>query len=294
MPNVTVQATFDSPTLTVPALLKDPLMVPTLILSDVNQLFVAEKILRNAGSPQGGTVVYYESSPLFADNASEFVEEYGEIPVTTTSIGTPKSLRTRKRALGVRISQEMVDRNQVDRVNLQIQQVRNQMVNDWDAAFISAVLNNASVNTKAVSTAWATSTTIRKDIFAGAKLITDAKRGFDMDTLVVNPSNYNDLLTSAEIQTPYTGNAALQNPALTGTLDFGFAGLNVVKTYAIAAGTAIGLQSQRAGFYADERPLQATPLYMESKPNETWRSDVLRTSCVGLDQPLAVTLFTGI
>lgn len=286
-------ATTDSPTLTVPQMLKDPLFIPALVLDAADQLFVTEKILRQAGTPAGGTIVYYESTPLFANNASEYVEEFSDIPLVQGQLGTPKAARTRKRALGVVISKEMQDRNNVDLLNTQIRQVRNTLVRDFDGVFWTA-LTAASTNTFAASTGWATSTHIRKDLLASRKLILDQKMGFNPDTLVLNPTDANNLMTSGEITSVYLGNAADQNPLLTGRLQFPFMGLDVMQTYGVAAGTAVLVQSKVVGGYADERPLQATPTYLWKPQAETWRSDVLRTTAVFIDQPLAATVITGI
>lgn len=288
-------ATTDSPQLTVAAMLNDPLYIPALILDEVDQLFVAEKVLRSAGTPTGGSVVYYESTPLFSNTTSEYVEEFGDIPLASNSLGTPKSVRTRKRGLGVAVSQEMRDRNQVDLVNTQIRQVRETLVQDFDGVFISAILNASNVNTFSASVGWSTSTHIRKDILAARTLILDQKRGFMPDTLICNPTDANNILTSSELTATYVGNVANQNPLLTGQFSaFNFVGVNVLQTYALSAGTAVLLQSKRVGGYADERPLQATPVYKWKAEAETWRSDVLRTTAVFVDQPLAVTVISGI
>jgi len=290
-----VFATTDGPTLTVNQMLNDPLFIPALILDDIDQLFVMEKVLRSAGTPTGGSVVYYESTPLFSNSTSEYVEEYADIPLASTALGTPKSLRTRKRGLGIAISQEMRDRNQVDLLNTQVRQVRETLVLDFDTAFMTALLNNGSVNTFAASTSWATSTHIRKDVLAARKLIIDAKRGFQPDTLLMNPTDRNNILTSNEITQIYVGNVADQNPLLTGQANFPFVGVrNVMETYAVSAGTAVLVQSKRVGGYADERPLQATPVYKWKQEAEVWRSDVIRTTAVFADQPLAATVITGI
>lgn len=286
-------ATTDSPTLTVAQMLKDPLYIPALILDEVDQLFVAEKVLRAAGKPEGGSVAYFESTPLFSQSTSEYVEEFGDIPLAQNALGTPKIARSRKRALGVAISQEMRDRNQVDLLNVQIRQVRETLVRDFDGVFISALLA-AGTNTFGAATSWATSTTIRKDILAARKLSLDQKMGFMPDTLIVNPTDANNIMTSAELNSVFVGNVANQNPLLTGRLNFPFVGVDVLQTYGVTAGTAILLQSKRVGGYADERPLQATPTYKWRPEAETWRSDVLRTTAVFIDQPLAATVITGI
>jgi hypothetical protein len=53
------------------------------------------------------------------------------------------------------------------------------------------------------------------------------------------------------------------------------------------------MQRQRCGFYADELPFMAGPLYrMES--NKIFRSDTQRSSAIGLDQPLSIALLSGV
>jgi len=298
MPNVRVQSTSDGPQITVQAMVKDPLYIPSLVLQDIDQMFLAEQILRSADRPAGGSIVYYESTPLFADSPSEYVEEFGEIPVSTTSVGTPRPVRTRKRALGVRVSQEMIDRNQVDRVNVQISQVRNTLVRDFDTMFFQAILaaTNVGLHTLAAATPWAGSTsTIRRNVLNAVKLVTDEKRGFIPDTLVINPTSRIDIMASSEMQQIYVGNVADRSPLITGRVDgFSFAGLDVWQTYAMPAGQALVTQRKVVGGFADERPLQATPLYVSMREAETYRSDTLRTSALFVDQPLSSTLLSGV
>jgi hypothetical protein len=292
-----VQATSDFKTLTVADHLKDPLLVGERLLSSLDQLFVADQILRSAGNPSGGSMVYYESTPLFANDSSEYVEEYGEIPVTTGQDGIPKAVRVRKRGLGVRISREMRDRNSVDLLNKQISQTRNTFVQDYDNAFWTTILGATSVgmHTRAAIGSWSGGTSkVRKDILLAVKDVTDEKMGFEPDTLVLNPTNMIDLMTNAEFTSVYQGNAADQNPLLAGNLNFGFAGLKVLKSYGIAAGNALVVESKTFGGYADERPLDATPLYEERKSAETWRADLIRSTALFVDSPKAGTLINGI
>ena len=292
---VRVVASNDGPQITVNDMMKDPLFIPQLILQDIDQMFVAEDILRPAGGGTGnaGTVVYYESTPLFSDTASQYVEEYAEIPVAQGSRGIPHVARARRKGLGVVVSQEMRDDNNVDALNIQIQQVRNTFVRDFDALFMNAILTNTSIHTRAVGTAWASSTHIRKDILQGVKDVTDEKRGHVPDTLIINPSSRIDLMASSEIQQIYVGNVADQNPMISGKLSFQFAGLDVWQSYQVPTGQAIITQRKVVGGYFDARPLGATPMY-QHMPTETWRTDVTRRSAVFLDQPLTSTLLTGI
>jgi hypothetical protein len=53
------------------------------------------------------------------------------------------------------------------------------------------------------------------------------------------------------------------------------------------------MQRNRLGFYSDEISLTASPLYRD-EPRKTWRSDVQRASALGIDQPQAVCMLTGV
>ena len=53
------------------------------------------------------------------------------------------------------------------------------------------------------------------------------------------------------------------------------------------------MQRHRCGFYADELPFLAGPLYRE-EARKTWRSDTQRSSAIGLDQPLSIVLLSGV
>jgi len=61
----------------------------------------------------------------------------------------------------------------------------------------------------------------------------------------------------------------------------------------LPAGNAIIMQRKRCGFYADELPFMAGPLYRD-EPKKTWRSDTQRASAIGLDQPLSICLLSGV
>lgn len=291
----------DGQKLTVSALVKDPTLIPRRILDIANNMFVADKILRPGPSLPSGVAKYFESTPMFADDDVAIVEEFGQIPVGRNSLGDVKFLRAVKRALAVLISQEMINRNDVDAVNTQINQVRNTMVKGIDDAAMGTILGNASVNTIAASAAWSSSTSkIRLDLADAIKSVADSTDanggnfGFTPDTLVINTTAQADFLSSDDVAKVFVGNVADQNPLLLGKLGPNFFGLDVMVTRsATLAGKALVLERGTVGFISDERPLQATPLY-EDRPTETWRSDTVRASAIGIDQPKAACIITGI
>jgi hypothetical protein len=195
-------------------------------------------------------------------------------------------------------------RQAIDPVTRQLLQVKNTMVYSWNTAFYSAVVSNASIQTLAVANAWASAAaTIRADIMQAVYLIENANivspsgvtqwLGFEADTLIINHGTKNTLLQSATFAAPYIGDIASENLLYTGTLPQQILNLDVMVSRQVPAGNALIMQRQRAGFFADELPFMAGPLYRD-EPRKTWRSDTQRAAAIGLDQPLAIVLLSGV
>lgn len=290
----------DGPRITVNDFIKQPTLIPRRILDITNMRFVADQILRQR--PLSGPVAkFYETTPLFADDGAEVVEEFAEIPGVRTSLGTPLFVRAVKRAMAVKISQEMIDDNDVDAVNTQVQQVSNTIIQTIDGALWDAVTANANVGTVAASAAWSSaSSKIRLDLataIAAVNNATDANGnnlGYQADTLVINTTSQTNFLSSDDVAKVFVGNAADQNPQLLGRLAPNFFGLNVYVTRSSKLnGKAFVCERGTVGFIGDRDPLQSSPLY-EDRPRETWRSDTKRRSAIGLDNPKAGAFITGV
>jgi len=294
----------DAPRITVNELLKDPLVIPALILDITQNEFIVDSVLRNGGAAPSGAVRYSESTPLYADDYPEVRAEFGEVPVVPTSIGIPRVVFTHERAMAIMVSDEMRRRQTIDPVTRQLLQVKNTMVYSWNTAFYSAVVANASIQTLAVSNAWSSAAaTIRADIAQACYLVENANvvspsgitqwLGFEADTLIINHATKNTLLQSSTFAAPYIGDIASENLLYTGVLPQKIFNLDVLVSRQVPAGNAIVMQRHRAGFYADELPFLAGPLYRD-EPRKTWRSDTQRASAIGLDQPYAVCLLSGV
>lgn len=299
LPTVTSQ---DGPKITINAFLKDPLLVPTTVVAMMNQGFLADAILRRAGQADAGVVRFDESTPIYADSTVRVRAEMAEVPIAQGSLGNPQNAYTSDRSLSVVITDEDKRRSNIDKLNVRMMQVKNSIVQAWDQAFITAVLGNSAVNTFTASGVWSgTSYDIRNDILSAAKTIDTAtdpqgsQYGFEADVLVVNKTTKYDLLRSTQFQTPYVGNIASENLKYTGKLPQKLLNYDVVvvPSSVLANGTALLLQKGVAGFIADEVALNATALYRD-EPRKLWRSDVQRVSAIGLDQPKAACIITGI
>ena len=276
----------DAPRITVNELLKDPLVIPALILDITQNEFIMDSVLRMGGAAPSGAVRYSESTPLYADDFPEIRPEFGEVPVVPTSIGVPRVVFSHERAMAIMVSDEMRRRQAIDPVTRQLLQVKNTMVYSWNTAFYSAVVANASIQTLAVANPWASaSATIRSDIAQGVYLVENANivspsgvtqwLGFEADTLIINHGTKNTLLQSSTFAAPYIGDIASENLQYTGVLPQKVFNLDVLVSRQVPAGNAIIMQRHRCGFYADELPFLAGPLY-RSEERKVWRSDTQR------------------
>jgi hypothetical protein len=294
----------DAPRVTVNELLKDPLVIPALILDITQNEFIMDSVLRMGGAAPSGAVRYSESTPLYADDFPEIRSEFAEVPVVPTSIGNPRVVFSHERAMAIMVSDEMRRRQAIDPVTRQLLQVKNTMVYSWNTAFYSAVVANASIQTLAVANPWSSaSATTRADLAQACYLVENANivspsgvtqwLGFEADTLIINHGTKNTLLQSSTFAAPYIGDIASENLQYTGVLPQKIFNLDVLVSRQVPPGNAIVMQRQRAGFYADELPFLAGPLYRD-EPRKTWRSDTQRASAIGLDQPLAICLLSGV
>lgn len=314
MPAQVIGSRQDGPRLTVATMMKSPTLIPKRIITLMSQAFLTDTVLRNGDDNNSGVVLYFETTPLFAQDDPAVLDDFAQIPTTNGSLGTPKVVRVVRRALGLRVSKTMIDRNQRDMVNTQITQIRNTMIRAWEDAFFSALIANPSVQTMATDTPWDSDTShIRKDVNAAKFLIKNAsadgdgqngasKLLFKADTLILSTVTETDFLDSDEVQTIYRGNLAASSLQYTGTLPNKFLDLDVVTSWRLDEylfGGALVCQRKVVGFISDERKLSATPMYGEGNgpnggPTESWRTDTTRASAIGIDQPLACVAITGV
>lgn len=292
---VPVRSYNDGPRITVDTFLNDPLRIQALVFQMADQQFLADALLRSAGPVQGGAVMFYTSTPFYADADSGKRAEFAEVPTAVTSTGTPNVTYVAERALSVQISDEMKRRMNVDPVNVQLMQVRNTLVKNWDDAFITAL--HAAVTQTVTGGDWGAATTgqvARSNITDAMKMIATAKApgqstafGFKADTLVVGQGRQFDLIKNDDFNKPYVGNVADENLLFTGKLPNKILGLDVVVSRVLPDNEALVMQRKVCGFIADELPLQTSALYRD-EPRKLWRADVQRASAIGIDQPLSI------
>lgn len=298
----------DGSRLTVSDLVKNPLFIPTKLKELIENQFISEALLRNGGKNDSGVVTFREGDPTFLDDDVQDVAEFGEIPVSAGKLGLPRAVYATKKALGVRVSKEMIDENDVDAVNKQITGLKNTFIRANDRG-AKALFSSPTVPTLPVSAAWddpngKPRTDLAKAIeqistAAPDEATEDEYFGFEPDTIVLHPGLLATLMDNEQILKVYQGNVANESIAYTGAIPAQIMGLNVVKSRTFPVDKALILERGTVGFYSDTRPLQFTALYPEGGgpnggPRETWRSDASHKRAIGLDQPKAALWLTGL
>lgn len=298
----------DGNRLTVSDLVKNPLFIPTKLKELIENQFISEALLRDAGPNPSGVVGYREGDPTFLDDDVQDVAEFGEIPVSSGQLGIPRMAYAVKKALGVRVSKEMIDENDIDAVNKQMTGLKNTFIRANDRG-AKTLLQSTAVPTMPVSAAWdATGGKPRTDLARGIEQIStaapaeateDEYYGFSPDTLVVHPGLLATLMDNDQILKIYNGNVANESIAYTGAIPGQLMGLTVIQSRTFPIDKALILERGTVGFYSDTRPLQFTELYPEGGgpnggPRETWRSDASHKRAMGLDQPKAALWLTGL
>lgn len=308
-------SSVSGPRITVDDYLKDPLRIPALILDIMSNEFIIDSVLRNAGNNEAGAVRYEQSTPLFADSDADIRAEFAEVPVAQQSVGMPAVAYSFERALAIMVSDEMRRRRLVDPVNRQLGQVKNTMVKNWNTAFFTLLQQYIPAGQQyaiGATDAWDGSIVQNGTGGSGAQVIracvSDAiwmvenaalptqplnYFGFEPDTLIIDHTAKLALFKSQDFARPYIGDVASDSIQYTGLLPRKIMNLDVLVSRQCPPGLAFVLQRNRIGFISDEVPLTASPLYRQEE-RKSWRSDVQRASAMGLDQPQAVCMLTGV
>lgn len=298
-----VGSSQDGPTFTVNTLLKYPRMVPQIVLDMTRGQFIGDALLRPGPTAVGGAVAWKDPSPMFALEEAEIVAEYGEIPGVEFGSPIMHTKATLKRGLSVKISQEMIDRQDTNMALENMRSARNTLVRQQDRQCMATIFNNPVVPTMPSGGAWfGGTTTIRRDIADAAYEINkafygddpDNKFGYEPDTLVINNLTASEWLDNEEVNKIFTASPlADESLRYTGKMPKKFFGYNVVKSWQVPDDVALLCERGVVGFRSYERPLRGTPLY-EDKPRETWRSDFTYINVMAVDNPKSCMIITGI
>lgn len=304
-----------SPSISVQALLKQPVRVSRDLANLVYQRLVADKLLVT-GSPdqvRGGAMQYQRAESIFVDAPIDVEEiaQHADWPRATWS----EALRTqavKQYGLEVEIDNLAIRRNQIDRVTRGERKLANNLVRFIDTQAMALLSDpTQGINTQVSAAAWSTNTT---DIIAEVAKAEEAienqnngYNGFEGATLVLPLIHRKSLLNNTVLR------AALPRENTDGQIQSGmmapFLGVKEILFTPQLSGVALVVDSGQAGLIADEEPdpqegfvaydpgSMFKPIYVKIYEEPRPKGKVIaagRWPAMALTDPGAVTLITGI
>jgi len=306
-PTYTVGSIHDGSATTVSDMLANPLFIPARLFELLNNAFLTDVVFRDAGRNSAGVVAFEANVPSFLSGDPEAIAEYGEIPVSIGTRGTPSFAVGIKRGLAVRVSREMRDENRVDDVRRQMTQLTNTMIRAEERA-LRSLLEVATIPAITASASWSTTGKPRLDIANGVNLVSSQNQGqgtedilgFRPDTLIIPAGMEPVLMNNDDFLKVYNAGAnSAEDIRYTGRLPGNVLGLDVLTSRFWPSNRALLIERGTVGFRSDTRPLEVTPMYGEGGgpnggPTESWRTDTTRKRVLGIDTPKAAAWINGI
>lgn len=304
----TINSAFDRMSgLTVDEMLANPTILPEIFRESFEGEEAHRLFFRTI--PSASNVVgYYEAQANFLEDDVQNVAEFGEIPVSDPSGGELQTLKLEKNGIGIRVSWEQRNDNDVDAVQREMISRQNTLRRK-DGRDALAALSAAKVQTFAAATAWnQEGSNPASDMLDSIELIQGAEDTngnyfeYEPDVLWINPMTLTALKRNTEVQKLYIGDMAHENPLFTGIAaePLLFGNLQVVKDFTIPKGEAFLGVEGISGFMAQREDRQVTDFYPErgdsqlGGANMAFRSDAVHRRGFGVDNPKSVVKLTGL
>lgn len=304
----TINSAFDRLSgLTVDEMLANPTILPEIFRESFEGEEAHRLFFRTI--PSASNVVgYYDAQANFLEDDVQNVAEFGEIPVSDPTGGELQTLKLEKNGIGIRVSWEQRNDNDVDAVRREMV-ARQNTLRRKDGRDALAALSAAKVQTFAATTAWnQDGSNPASDMLDAIELIQGAEDSngnyfeYEPNVLWINPMTLTALKRNPEVQKLYIGDMAHENPLFTGIaaepLLFGV--LQVVKDFTVPKGEAyLGVEGI-SGFMAQREDRQVTDFYAErgdsqlGGANMAFRSDAVHRRGFGVDNPKSVVKMTGL
>ena len=304
----TINSAFDRLSgLTVDEMLANPTILPGIFRESFEGEEAHRLFFRTI--PSASNVVgYYDAQANFLEDDVQNVAEFGEIPVSDPTGGELQTLKLEKNGIGIRVSWEQRNDNDVDAVRREMV-ARQNTLRRKDGRDALAALSAAKVQTFAATTAWnQDGSNPASDMLDAIELIQGAEDSngnyfeYEPNVLWINPMTLTALKRNAEVQKLYIGDMAHENPLFTGIAaePLLFGDLQVVKDFTVPKGEAyLGVEGI-SGFMAQREDRQVTDFYSErgdsqlGGANMAFRSDAVHRRGFGVDNPKSVVKMTGL
>jgi hypothetical protein len=270
--------TLTGDTLSISRFLQDPAAISRRLRDFRDLRFVSDRLLTGRLRSQGGAVLYEQSEPVVTDRTAESVSAGSEYPYANLPPGVAAIAAIQKWGQKALITDEEIARNTyagaaVDRA---LQKVVNSVISQVDAITMSLIASAVSQAFNVTGTGggvWTGATpTILRDILRARAVPQALNLGYNMDTLVVNDTQYAYMLTDTNISN-LLRRETTENPVYSGQLTM-LADLEIIVSPNLPATTAYLLDSTQLGAMADE--VDGAPGYATSDQNvqvKTIRND---------------------
>lgn len=300
-------ATISGDVETVNRFMNSPTFIARRLRTILEQRYIADALLTERISVQGGAVVYETSEPIGSGENPRSVAPAAEYPLVSPQTGPASVAKTVKWGQDSEVTDEAIARRGMNPVNRVLLKMANQNVAYIDAVALSAIAS-AVTNSTAAAAAWATATAAQ--IFADVALADAAIRalnlGYDPDTVVVDDARWARAKIAFVAGGFLSREAQDQNPALTGVFPIIDGKRWLVSPNIATPNTALVLDSKLLGGMADENLggpgyVSAGPLGIEAKSmrsttddRDVWRLRMRRVTVPIILEPAAGRVITGV
>lgn len=285
--------TISSDMLTVSVYLANPPRVTRIIDDLTLNRFIADRLFSPGPRATGGAVIYDQvtAGDWFLARDVEKIMPGQEYPILTDTAPTPRVAAVDKWGGQVFITDEQRDRNQVNVFQRETRKLANTVVRKVDTIAI-AVLDAAPLNAFS-GTDWtaATGAAMIGNLIDAASLINDPDMGYIADLVMLNPTQFNELLKNKDFRDAMQAQSPNENLLRDGIIG-DFLGMTFGKSNRVVAGTGYIAASRMVGAISDEVPL-TTVVYREEGIDSTFIKSSRRLVPYVTD-PKAAAKLTGI
>jgi hypothetical protein len=290
-------ATVSGTTITVDQMVNQPSRITRDIARLTDQKFFASRVFSDAGSVEGGGILY-ELPPslqtdLFAERGVQEIAPGQEHPIMTFLRGVPVLAKPRMIGGKWPVTRQARKRNDTRLIQRAIVQTANTIALTLDTMAIQVLNAAITANSRTLAgQSWATAAGVTltnssgtnqatSDLLTARRLVENEQRGASLNSALINPTQELNL-----------GQAAALRGTTIGQM-FATAGItNYFVSSRVTAGTAILYEAGNVGGWANEFPFTAQMDY-DPDTGITWYIyDV--SPAVFVDNPYALVQLTGL
>lgn len=296
--NVLSGPTVSGTTITVDEALNNPTRITRDIAMLAEQNFFASKVFSNAGTVEGGALIYDTpptvATDLYGARALQVVAPGQEFPEQEFLRGAPTVAKPQKLGQKFRVPKEVRKRNNVRYLTRAITQEANTIALTLDAMAVAVLQAAITANSRtSAGQSWATAAGVTTanssgtnqafaDILIAQKVLDLEERGKRLNSILIHPNQFLSL-SEAAILRSMSVDVMLAAAGIT----------SYTVSQRVTAGTAIVFDSNNPpGGWANEFPLAQDTWYENG--TETWWYQWSVSPAMFVDDPYSMVQLTGI